>query len=143
MPVPSQRLASTASFLLNSANIPNILFGWLALALVSHDTRSREVDLVVPDTHIKAAIQTLTDAGYGYGYPCNGPCTRPDCIYSWIDRSPSSGPDDDGDGDRDGDKDDGARRVPFHLRWHQPAEAHFHLDGGLYVLSVHRKSQVL
>ncbi|KAL4930187.1 uncharacterized protein BDV17DRAFT_290165 [Aspergillus undulatus] len=123
MPPTSQRLASLVAFLLDEAHIPNMIFGWTGLTLTGCTFNIREIEFVIPDHLISSATNTLTNAGYSFL------CTHPKCPELHVDR----------------DKDRNVNSDPLLQidRYHSVETAHFHLDDWRYLLSFHKKSEVL
>ncbi|KAL4999965.1 hypothetical protein BDV10DRAFT_183838 [Aspergillus recurvatus] len=61
----SRKLASDIASYLGQANVPN-LFGWLALAMAGSPGPEflNDVNFVIPDGQMSAAIETMVAAGY-------------------------------------------------------------------------------
>ncbi|KAL4801839.1 hypothetical protein BDV18DRAFT_164653 [Aspergillus unguis] len=118
---PAKRLATNVAYTLDKAKIPHVMFGWLPLALYGCREVLSEVEMIVPDDKIPVAIQTLLDTGYDM-------CTNSACRELEMDRMahfPRN------------------PRITEINRYHAPPAAHFHLEHGMYLLSLHAKGQLL
>ncbi|PLB48370.1 hypothetical protein P170DRAFT_476988 [Aspergillus steynii IBT 23096] len=116
------RIAPNVAFYLDRANVPNLLFGWLAIGLADTGKDSSEVDFVIPDAQMPAAIASLVAADYPL-------CTDTKC------------------GELESDRLTGyARQKEFPFTWkhhyHPKPSAHFHM-GGTNILSLHVQSALL
>ncbi|RDW86973.1 uncharacterized protein DSM5745_03615 [Aspergillus mulundensis] len=67
--------------LLDQAGIPNVLWGWLALALAASDQGNHEVQFVIADDKVDDAKKVLAAAGFTA-------CTHPKCFELSDDRFP-------------------------------------------------------
>jgi hypothetical protein len=124
--------AAQIAQLLDEARIPNLLFGWTALALTRADFGSRDIEFVVPDEKLAPAILIIIAAGLCI-------CTGPDCQQldefrsnpHGVSRSRSSSSDND-------NNDDDSRALLLLLpaardntiRLHAVPDSHFHLPSG-------------
>ncbi|KAL4937465.1 hypothetical protein BDV06DRAFT_226915 [Aspergillus oleicola] len=124
MPPISRKLASEVAFILDEASIPNMVFGWIGLTLAGSNFGIREVEFVIPDAYIDAAVTALVKAGYDFL------CQHPECPELRVDRD-------------QGREDANADAMLQIDRFHAVEAAHFHLDNWGYLLSLHKKSEVL
>ncbi|RDW65737.1 uncharacterized protein DSM5745_09476 [Aspergillus mulundensis] len=119
----SLKLASDVAFYLDEAKVPNLLFGWLAMSLVGSRKVSTEVDFVIPDNKMPAAIKTLAETA---NYPV---CKDPNCNELHFDRVRGYTAD--------------QSLVLSPNRIHSVAAAHFHLEDGTFILNLHPQSKLL
>ncbi|KAL4810201.1 hypothetical protein BDV18DRAFT_54472 [Aspergillus unguis] len=126
--------AAAAAQIMDSASVPNVLVGWLAIGLVGNEISINDVEFVIPDNLREQAKTALGNAGYTR-------CTDPKCLELHEDRSPSidSFPTETFIG----------RVIQGQLsklvnlyRYHPVPHAHYHLRSG-NVLSLFRKSYYL
>ncbi|KAL4749330.1 hypothetical protein BDW72DRAFT_204872 [Aspergillus terricola var. indicus] len=118
----SKKLASDVAFCLDEANVPNLLFGWLALSLAGSRQIINEVDFVIPDAQMPTATATLVAAGYPL-------CTDASCVELNYDRV--------------GDRSQDIGMITAKNRYHPVPAAHFHFELGQYLLSLHMQSSLL
>ncbi|KAL3469583.1 hypothetical protein BJX99DRAFT_265046 [Aspergillus californicus] len=71
-PAVGVELASKAARILDQANVPNILWGWIALGLCGARTGHGDIDFVIPDDSIEQATLALERSGYQM-------CTSEEC----------------------------------------------------------------
>ncbi|RDW92779.1 uncharacterized protein DSM5745_00101 [Aspergillus mulundensis] len=112
-------VATAIGQVLNRAKIPNLLFGWTALAVILVDFGFPDIDFIIPDKEVSHAIKALTKAGYKL-------CTSPDCSER--------------------DEDRGAHLGKALNRFHPVPAAHFHISaaaGPGYVLSLLKKDDII
>ncbi|KAI9932212.1 hypothetical protein ASPWEDRAFT_171661 [Aspergillus wentii DTO 134E9] len=57
-------LAAEVAEIFDEAQVPHLLWGHLALALIGDDCHPSELEFVIPDEQIKAASDTLYEAGF-------------------------------------------------------------------------------
>ncbi|KAJ0422736.1 hypothetical protein BJY00DRAFT_310750 [Aspergillus carlsbadensis] len=140
--------AAQIAQLLDESRIPNVLFGWTALALTGADFGSGDVEFVVPDEKLASAILTISAAGHAI-------CTDPDCQQldefrtnpHGISRSSSSSSRDDADDadDADDSNDNGSGALPSGrdttIKLHAVPDSHFHLPPG-DTLALYQKSRL-
>ncbi|KAL4902901.1 hypothetical protein BDW74DRAFT_180199 [Aspergillus multicolor] len=60
----AKKIATNVASHLDQAKIPNVLFGWLAVTLAGGCKPMTEVDFVIPDAYMPAAVIALTQAMY-------------------------------------------------------------------------------
>ncbi|KAL4886950.1 hypothetical protein BJY04DRAFT_44145 [Aspergillus karnatakaensis] len=120
----AKHLAVHVAYYLDQANVPNILFGWLAMSLAEIDRTCKQVDFVIRDDMIERATEVLHDLEII-------PCANYHCSERNVDRCAT---------------------VPGRWRGfdrriigrYQPVAAeHFHLENGEYVISLHARSSLL
>ncbi|KAL4969094.1 uncharacterized protein BDV14DRAFT_117642 [Aspergillus stella-maris] len=128
MPPISRKLASEVAFILDEANIPNMVFGWIGLTLSGANFNIREIEFVIPDAFIDAATNVLVEAGYDFH------CTHPDCPELQADR--------DKERNRTGGNSNSDPALQID-RYHTVGAAHFHIDNWAYLLTLYKKSEVL
>ncbi|KAL4901614.1 hypothetical protein BDW74DRAFT_181621 [Aspergillus multicolor] len=68
--------------ILDTARIPNLLFGWWAVGCHGIDLSFPEVDFVIPNNDIEAAASALAATGHFHR------CTNPNCVEWTADRRP-------------------------------------------------------
>ncbi|KAL2826315.1 hypothetical protein BDW59DRAFT_161154 [Aspergillus cavernicola] len=134
-------LAVDVARILDEAGIPNVLWGWMAIALVGKDIGMREVDFVVPDEKVESATNVLAAAGFTV-------CMAPNCFELCEDRLPENHL----------DHWEGLPPEQRFMSWshvnsvvakdrrHPVAAAHFHVNTqypSSEILAVHRKSYIL
>ncbi|KAL4902553.1 hypothetical protein BDW74DRAFT_180657 [Aspergillus multicolor] len=106
-PTAGSEVAAQVAQRLDEAKIPNLLWGWCAIALIRDDMGFPEPEFVVHDSMIKSATEILINAGFPL-------CTDTDCIELCADRM--------------------KHRVEAKWVWarnaqHIVGDAHFHLKG--------------
>ncbi|KAL4796399.1 hypothetical protein BDV19DRAFT_388225 [Aspergillus venezuelensis] len=130
MPPVSRRLASEVAFILDEADIPNMVFGWIGLTLSGTNFGIREIEFVIPDASISTATKVLIEAGYDFH------CTHPACPELQGDR--------DRDRNRTGRNNNSNSDPALQIdRYHPVGASHFHLDNWAYLLTLYKKSDVL
>ncbi|KAL4886741.1 hypothetical protein BJY04DRAFT_213493 [Aspergillus karnatakaensis] len=127
--VPAGRVAT----ILNAARVPNLLFGWWAVALYGISMNFRDLDFIVPDSHLDRAVRALANAGFRH-------CQDANCLELKVNRFTENVP--------------SHTPVPVSLlarsmadnNNHEIADAHFHLEGQythFTTLSLFKQSRVL
>ncbi|KAL3470705.1 hypothetical protein BJX99DRAFT_263976 [Aspergillus californicus] len=124
--------------ILAEAEIPHVLWGWLAIALMGPDNGPTEIEFVIPDAQVDDAVCALVNGGFKL-------CCNRDCKELSVSRFPPMV----------GVEVEGrgffiplqcAAAIYSHDREHAVASAHFHLDKKYEhykVLSLHAKSNLL
>ncbi|CEL00794.1 hypothetical protein ASPCAL00390 [Aspergillus calidoustus] len=107
-------IASEASRMLHSVNIANVLYSWLAMNLAGVETNSLEVELVVNDNTVQAAIGVFQNFGQCTDSRCNELLVRRRNVES-----------------------------PQRLHYHPVPAAHYHMGNGQYLLSLFIKTAIL
>ncbi|KAL2825918.1 hypothetical protein BDW59DRAFT_161298 [Aspergillus cavernicola] len=118
MPPASEpaKLAAEVARIIDAAQMPNILWGWVALSLIGDMTEFVYIDFVIPDLKICLATRVLAAAGYPL-------CKDRSCNELKGNRTPN---------------------VLGRYRHHFPPEAYYHLPGSRPTLvSLLRKSDIL
>jgi hypothetical protein len=110
----TKMIASEASRMLHGASIPNVLYGWEAMNLAGVQTNSLEVELVVNDNTVQAAIAIFQKFGQCADSRCNELLVRRRNVES-----------------------------PQRLHYHPVPAAHYHMRNGQYLLSLFLKSAIL
>ncbi|KAL2824269.1 hypothetical protein BDW59DRAFT_162607 [Aspergillus cavernicola] len=113
--------ATEVAQVLDKAEVPNLLFGWTALALVGIDQGFPEIDFVIADDKIEFAVWVLADAGYRL-------CTESECQELKEDRYPDT---------------QDPVLIAADNRYHPIAYAHYHLETSDYLLSLFKQSDTL
>ncbi|KAL3483811.1 hypothetical protein BJX62DRAFT_69315 [Aspergillus germanicus] len=110
----TKMIASEASRMLHGASIPSALYGWEAMNLAGVQTNSLEVELMVNDNTVQAAIAVFQEFGQCTDSRCNALLVRRRNVES-----------------------------PQRLHYHPVPAAHYHMGNGQYLLSLFLKSAIL
>ncbi len=148
MPNTARLLTTNTAYLLDEARIKYVAIGWQALDTIGEEKPPGEVDMAILDGQIADAIKHLVTAGF------DQPCNRPNCAELKIDRGDPVIKERELARARELRPELGSKPVLdpesgyaghcwAYARWHGIAEAHFHINGADYLLSLHRKSQTL
>ncbi|KAL4962925.1 uncharacterized protein BDV14DRAFT_202371 [Aspergillus stella-maris] len=77
--IPAAEIAARVACALDRADVENVLWGWLPIALIQENRSFPEIEFVVPDEKAQQAVQTLIDDGFPQ-------CTDPKCAELQPDR---------------------------------------------------------
>ncbi|KAL2853273.1 hypothetical protein BJY01DRAFT_78668 [Aspergillus pseudoustus] len=102
--------ASKIAKIIDEADIPYFLWGWLILTLHVTEIKVPEIEFVIPDDKLEAATNALVAAGYPQ-------CESETCVELHIDRTAGTG---------EGGNEGGLELLHSEYRFHPVAGAHFH-----------------
>ncbi|KAL4796317.1 hypothetical protein BDV19DRAFT_388454 [Aspergillus venezuelensis] len=77
--IPAAEIAARVSCALDRADVENVLWGWLPIALIQENRSFPEIEFIVPDEKAQQAVQRLIDDGFPQ-------CTDPKCTELQPDR---------------------------------------------------------
>ncbi|KAL4876356.1 hypothetical protein BJY04DRAFT_223144 [Aspergillus karnatakaensis] len=124
---PIARQAALIAQILDFAQVPNILLGWLALGLVQHNMGIPEIEFVIPDEYAEVAIHAIEISPVPL-------CVKTDCHELQVQR-------------RDETLGSATSRLDA---YHAVGFAHFHLNPftasglkGAELITLYRQSEIL
>lgn len=121
-PAAGANLATRIARVLDDAKVPNLLWGWQAIALVGCNEGIPDINFVIPDKYIDHAQKAIMATG-------SIPCKDPDCMELQVDYLAQ------------GQQGPGPSRPPSRAQFHLPGSYHFHTNSAS-VITFYRKSMV-